>query len=447
MEDRGSYSVALYADGTVAFDGSPGLPLSSICLSGRHFGRIPRKEAEGIRQAFLDAGYFDFKDAYLSQPVFDQGGAETSFQMAGRAKTVWRYFADPSAPKVLEDLEKRLDDLVRPRWRAYGTSWLSVHQNSDGSWTRDGLSKQCDPEDRPGCADGQTNPALTAPVTTALCLLPLSAINRSHAPLAGRGNVSTEAGRKGIAFLIAQGTTIDSAAGRNDDVRIFIRAWLCTALCAHALHGAAPRLAQSLVDAIQKEQQEDGSWPAPAELPSGKETATAWAALALRVAARAGVVVDQRRLTGAATFLRSRAEILISELSREPQQRSRIAEALRVAAMAHSARMWAGSDTAPEGDVLRDHLRTAVISHEVASELDPGDLFFCMKAYQYLEEFKRVWELWRIVEDRKCSSGCRSGSWDPQGWWGYRGGRLYMTSLMVLCEVTFYRVPSVLGRE
>ena len=41
--------------------------------------------------------------------------------------------------------------------------------------------------------------------------------------------------------------------------------------------------------------------------------------------------------------------------------------------------------------------------------------------------------------------GSSKGSWDPNGPWGYAGGRVYSTATMVLCLEAYYRYARVLG--
>ncbi|MGK0218771.1 MAG: hypothetical protein ACI9HE_002266, partial [Planctomycetota bacterium] len=41
--------------------------------------------------------------------------------------------------------------------------------------------------------------------------------------------------------------------------------------------------------------------------------------------------------------------------------------------------------------------------------------------------------------------GHQKGSWDPVGPWGYSGGRVYSTALMVLCLEVYFRYAKVLG--
>ncbi|MCA9001170.1 MAG: terpene cyclase/mutase family protein, partial [Planctomycetes bacterium] len=60
------------------------------------------------------------------------------------------------------------------------------------------------------------------------------------------------------------------------------------------------------------------------------------------------------------------------------------------------------------------------------------------------------WKRWRkgmeraIVPHQRLD-GDYSGSWDPIGAWGYQGGRVYSTAMMVLSLEVFYRYSSLLG--
>ncbi len=57
--------------------------------------------------------------------------------------------------------------------------------------------------------------------------------------------------------------------------------------------------------------------------------------------------------------------------------------------------------------------------------------------------WKRAIERAALQSQRK--DGDRAGSWDPAGPWGYAGGRVYSTALMVLCLEVYYRYARVLG--
>jgi hypothetical protein len=62
----------------------------------------------------------------------------------------------------------------------------------------------------------------------------------------------------------------------------------------------------------------------------------------------------------------------------------------------------------------------------------------------------KYWEPWnkalkKAVLDSQRHDGDEKGSWDPKDAWGFPGGRVYSTALMVLCLEVYYRYGRVLG--
>jgi hypothetical protein len=47
--------------------------------------------------------------------------------------------------------------------------------------------------------------------------------------------------------------------------------------------------------------------------------------------------------------------------------------------------------------------------------------------------------------DKQRRDDDEKGSWDPNCAWGYIGGRVYSTSLMVLCLEVYFRYVPILG--
>lgn len=50
-----------------------------------------------------------------------------------------------------------------------------------------------------------------------------------------------------------------------------------------------------------------------------------------------------------------------------------------------------------------------------------------------------------VLESQRTQGGSSHGSWDPIGPWGWAGGRVYSTALMVLCLEVYFRYGKVLG--
>ena len=62
---------------------------------------------------------------------------------------------------------------------------------------------------------------------------------------------------------------------------------------------------------------------------------------------------------------------------------------------------------------------------------------------KYWKAWKKALETAVLRSQRK--DGSSKGSWDPNGPWGYAGGRVYSTATMVLCLEAYYRYARVLG--
>jgi hypothetical protein len=67
--------------------------------------------------------------------------------------------------------------------------------------------------------------------------------------------------------------------------------------------------------------------------------------------------------------------------------------------------------------------------------------------YQLGGEYWKRWRkgMERAILPHQRSDGDYAGSWDPVGAWGYQGGRVYSTALMVLTLEVFYRYSPLLG--
>jgi hypothetical protein len=61
---------------------------------------------------FEKAGYFRFKDRYSAYHITDMPTAVASVQVGGRVKRIEHYHGDWSAPKILSDLEKKIDEVA-----------------------------------------------------------------------------------------------------------------------------------------------------------------------------------------------------------------------------------------------------------------------------------------------------------------------------------------------
>ncbi|HKX46730.1 MAG TPA: hypothetical protein VJP77_08500, partial [Planctomycetota bacterium] len=70
--------------------------------------------------------------------------------------------------------------------------------------------------------------------------------------------------------------------------------------------------------------------------------------------------------------------------------------------------------------------------------------------YQFGGERFERWEralVRALLPAQRTSPPCLVGSWDPDGPWGYSGGRVYSTALGALCLQVHHRYGRLLGRR
>lgn len=109
------YSLEIYGDGTVIFDGE-----KNVKALGRRSSSIPRSQVHEIVSKFDDSGFLDFSEHYIrgencSEIVLSDGTfAEVSFRHDDRLKTVLHYDGCQGTPffDTLFSLEKSIDDVA-----------------------------------------------------------------------------------------------------------------------------------------------------------------------------------------------------------------------------------------------------------------------------------------------------------------------------------------------
>jgi len=101
------YSVALYADGTVAYVG-----IANVDDIGVHIFQGEGDAVESVAQRATISGYFDWQDSYEAALITDQSTVITSVRTDDAYKRISRYLGDPNAPVGLVWVEDSIDQLV-----------------------------------------------------------------------------------------------------------------------------------------------------------------------------------------------------------------------------------------------------------------------------------------------------------------------------------------------
>jgi hypothetical protein len=98
------YTVTILKDGTVNYSGE-----NFVDITGEQTSQIDPETVTLMVQAFEDAGYFEWDEAYDTQTVSDLPSVITSVSHNGETHRIMRYAGDSSAPLALPFLEQWVD--------------------------------------------------------------------------------------------------------------------------------------------------------------------------------------------------------------------------------------------------------------------------------------------------------------------------------------------------
>ena len=340
-----------------------------------------------------------------------------------------------------------------------GLEWLKHHQAPDGSWDGDGFDSYwgkigdgtCD---MPGFEDHDVG-------LTGLALL----------AFLGDGNTMMQGPYKdtvtrGIKWLREQQ---DFENGLIGDPRghgfLYNHAIASLAICEAYYFSKSPLIrgtAQKAVDYISRARNPYGAWRYNVPPDGDNDTSvTGWMIFCLKSAEEAGLGIDKEAFLGGLQFIDEMTDqqgrVGYNETgswsSRSPQNEHYPKEkGESMTAVGLLCRFFLGQDPSKD-DVMGKH---ADIMRKQLPEWDP-DGFGCDMYYWYYGSYamyqmggSRHWAPWNkamkkaVVESQR-RDGDMKGSWDAVGPWGYTGGRVYSTALMVLCLEVYFRYAKVLG--
>ncbi len=101
------YSLSIYDDGTVIYRGE-----EHVEVSGEQISQIDPEIVSSMVESFVDAGYFEWDEAYTNQTISDMPGVITSVTFEGETHQITRNGGDPTAPRLLPYLELYIDRMV-----------------------------------------------------------------------------------------------------------------------------------------------------------------------------------------------------------------------------------------------------------------------------------------------------------------------------------------------
>jgi hypothetical protein len=108
------YRVVMYGDGTVRYDGK-----DHVRHRGSQTAVIASENVKELSEEIERIGFFNLRDSYTEVSVTDAPTVFLSIAVGGKKKQVKHYLGDLRAPKTLEAIETRIDEVAGTgRWTA-----------------------------------------------------------------------------------------------------------------------------------------------------------------------------------------------------------------------------------------------------------------------------------------------------------------------------------------
>ena len=340
-----------------------------------------------------------------------------------------------------------------------GLEWLKHHQSGDGSWDTDGFMTNCGDIGSTIC-DMEGEPTWDVGLTGLVLLAFL-----------GDGNTTSEGEYKdvvsrGINWLRKQQDPDTGLFGNQNAAEfIYNHAIATLAICEAYYFSKSPlirRSAQSAVDYIQAARNPYSGWRYEVPPIGDNDTSvTGWMIFALSSAKDAGLDVQQSALDGGLAWIdevTDQANGLVGydnfgSLSSRTTANAHFPreKGEAMTAVALLCRFFLGQDPREDEIMVRHADRLRRLPPKWEPENFGCDMYYwyygSYAMYQMGEPYWKDWNnaMTTAVVDSQRKDGDEKGSWDPVGPWGYAGGRVYSTALMVLCLEVHYRYARVLG--
>ena len=339
-----------------------------------------------------------------------------------------------------------------------GLEWLIAHQHTDGHWDSDGFDSSCGAGDLCG---GPGQPEHDIGVT-GLSLLAL--LGEGHTT---RRGLYREQVARAAKWLLEQqdpdNGLLGDAIGHSF---MYDHAIATLALCECYYFSRNPIIgerAQKAVGFITTARNPYGVWRYSASPDGNNDTSvTGWMILALKSAQDAGLKIDSSAFADAASWFDEVTDQATGRVGYtsvgSPSSRIQgvndhfpVDRGEAMTAVGLFSRFFLGQD--PEHDPVMT--RHADLLLKNLPEWDPDGLsndayYWYYGSYAMYQMGGRHWRVWRkSMEDAVLASqrkdGHARGSWDPIGPWGFAGGRVYSTAMLVLCIEVYFRYPKIIG--
>lgn len=311
-----------------------------------------------------------------------------------------------------------------------GLEWIARRQNEDGSFSLHAFHKS---PGAGGKGDGMGSERSDM-AGTALALLPFLGAGQTH--LSGK---YTGVVFNGLKWLLENQRSDGDLRGPGGG-QMYANGLAAIVLAeAYALTGddQLREPAQLALHFIAQAQHAGGGWRYQPGQP-GDTSVSGWQLMALQSGRMAQLRVPKKTLEGATTFLdRVQRDKVGGRYAYMPGG----SPTHVMTAQALLARQYLGWPKDHPG--LRDGARFLLENHPPSKE-EP-DVYYWYYATQVMHHLGGdLWRQWnarmrRVLCDTQEAEGHEAGSWDPEGPFANRGGRLFMTSLAVCTLEVYYR--------
>ncbi|MBI1382068.1 MAG: hypothetical protein GC161_13405 [Planctomycetaceae bacterium] len=353
---------------------------------------------------------------------------------------------------------------------ADGLEWLKDHQNSAGYWDCDNFMVECKKPGQP-LSDGPGE-ALHDVGVTGLALL----------AFLGYGDTLNDGQYKdvisnGVQWLVKQQQESGLIGEQVGKEYMYNHAIATIALCeAYYTSGKRPLLrapAQKAINLISRAQNPYSGWRYDMIPNNDNDTSvTGWMVFALAAANSGGLKVDAGGFRGAVSWFDEMTDKTTGRTEYTFQQGGRTSGAARpphlkdkypghlteaLTSIAVLGRIFAANgldeplDLSKDGVLMRGADLMRAMPPKWSEDGSTNDMYYWYYGtYAMFQIGDRHWDDWQKAMEREIiphqrTDGCFKGSWDPNGPWGWSGGRVYSTSLMVLCMEVFFRYAKLTG--
>lgn len=336
---------------------------------------------------------------------------------------------------------------VDPRRReiALALDWLARHQDSDGRWKALGFDARCEAgEACTGIAASDYDVGLSA-----LALLAFLAQGNTAEDGAHADNVA-----RGLTWLLSVQDPATGSFSSTERHEFLYEHCIATEALAEAVSfldaGEARTALERAVRLIHAARNSRGAWRYAYPPDGDNDTSvTSWAVSALAAAKRVGVEVDSNAYAGARWWLErvtdpksgrvgyyAQGSLSARVAGRNDDYPPELTEAMSAAGL-HIARLL-GERHFDEASLERTRALLFARPPTWSASGFTNDLYYWFHGAQALQGRRdpasRRWldALREALLSGQVRAGHSAGSWDPNGPWGWAGGRVYSTALAAL---------------